>query len=90
MHDWHNDGFLLKLKIFKIVVLTSYLSHSPKIHRKVPSRTLKTENLAIKKEKCCHEKYPLLEYNDWHNDVLNFEGYINKKLVLWYIELTGS
>ena len=76
MHDWHNDGFLLKLKIFKIVVLTCYLSHSPKIHRKVPSRTLKTENLAIKKEKCCHEKYPLLEYNDWHNDVLNFVGYI--------------
>ena len=90
VHDWHNDGVFIKAtKSLKIVVLTCYLSHSPKIHRKVPSRTLKTENLAINKEKCCHEKYPLLEY-DWHNDVLHFEGYNNKKLVLWYIELTGS
>jgi len=47
---------------------------------------LKTENLAIKKEKCCHEKYPLLEY-DWHNDVLQFEGYINKNLFCGILNL---
>ena len=34
VHDWHNDGVFIKAtKSFKIVVLTCYLSHSPKIHR---------------------------------------------------------
>ena len=34
VHDWHNDGVFIKAtKSLKIVVLTCYLSHSPKIHR---------------------------------------------------------